>query len=564
MKILSPIRAGLLSAALFLTTALASPALANSMPELSPRQIAQDVKQTYYPRTDTHEYIAPSFDPFEDDHELAGSAQLRAGGQVIAIEGYELKGGAVLDLAFYYNSDSDDPYDNRGYVEAAFLSGELASVVRRDNRVLECSQNISDVVYYHEDYYAPRFARDLYRPFRHYSGFNGYRRNGYSGFGHSGFGHDGFSYGGFGGSSFGLGHGRTRSRLISRGRFGTRGARGFRGRTGIRGLRDGRRGRSDTLRRDGQINDNQVNEGQVNEGQANVQPENSRRRDIRPRDSRPRDIRPGNIGSREGRNGARINDGRQIAPAGNSNNQEQDRQNTVVLPRTPLRAESEPINPRDINNGTRRSRAEGRRAAPFVRRVIPKQSAPNQAASRSAARSAPPKSRSSGTKRNDRQARSTRHQARNRSNPRQGLSRSTRSIPSGGFRGKRMIALSPMTSLFGRKSRTVQVQCAREESLTIHIPQERLDAARFDGLTVIVLDRKGHELPVFIPPNYIEGFRQATGRPAINSSGYTSSSPESSIQEQSIQEPQIAMCPTGTRPLADGSCTTLDYPGYPQ
>jgi len=127
-----------------------------------------------------------------------------------------------------------------------------------------------------------------------------------------------------------------------------------------------------------------------------------------------------------------------------------------------------------------------------------------------------------------------------------------------------MIALSPMTSLFGRKSRTVQVQCAREESLTIHIPQERLNAARFDGLTVIVLDRKGHELPVFIPPNYIEGFRQATGRPAINSSGYTSSSPESSIQEQSIQEPQIAMCPTGTRPLADGSCTIFDYPGYPQ
>jgi len=55
----------------------------------------------------------------------------------------------------------------------------------------------------------------------------------------------------------------------------------------------------------------------------------------------------------------------------------------------------------------------------------------------------------------------------------------------------------------------VSTRCAREETLTLHIPEERLDAARFDGMTVLLLDRQDREIPVFIPPNYIEGFRQA-------------------------------------------------------
>lgn len=66
-------------------------------------------------------------------------------------------------------------------------------------------------------------------------------------------------------------------------------------------------------------------------------------------------------------------------------------------------------------------------------------------------------------------------------------------------------------------------RCIREEKVTLHIPQERLDAARFDGLTIILLDSAGAEVPVYLPPNYIEGFRQAVlgyGGAVTHSSGY--------------------------------------------
>jgi len=43
----------------------------------------------------------------------------------------------------------------------------------------------------------------------------------------------------------------------------------------------------------------------------------------------------------------------------------------------------------------------------------------------------------------------------------------------------------------------------------LHIPAERLDAARFDGLSLALLDHYGNDIPVYIPPNYIEGFVRA-------------------------------------------------------
>jgi hypothetical protein len=68
-----------------------------------------------------------------------------------------------------------------------------------------------------------------------------------------------------------------------------------------------------------------------------------------------------------------------------------------------------------------------------------------------------------------------------------------------------------------------QTDCAREDQLVLFIPNDRLDAARFDGLTLILRDvtydpRTGQttvydERPLYIPPNYIEGFRLATSRP---------------------------------------------------
>ena len=100
----SQIRAGLISTALLLSTALASPALAETLPEISPRQIASDVEVIQNPQTGAPEFIAPGFDPFEEDRHMAGSASLRSVGEATTIDGQPVRGGAVLDLAFYYNS----------------------------------------------------------------------------------------------------------------------------------------------------------------------------------------------------------------------------------------------------------------------------------------------------------------------------------------------------------------------------------------------------------------------------------------------------------------------------
>ena len=119
----------------------------------------------------------------------------------------------------------------------------------------------------------------------------------------------------------------------------------------------------------------------------------------------------------------------------------------------------------------------------------------------------------------------------------------------------------PMASAWSRNAvRNVDVQCAREELLTVHISQERLDAARFDGLTVFVLDRAGHELPIYVPPNYIEGFRQAAGSQITSSLPYEQ--PRSSApvtRGPAYQEPRSygyeeAPCPAGTAKQADGTC----------
>ena len=129
------------------------------------------------------------------------------------------------------------------------------------------------------------------------------------------------------------------------------------------------------------------------------------------------------------------------------------------------------------------------------------------------------------------------------------------------------MAFMPMASSWTRNVvRNVDVQCAREEMLSIHIPQERLDAARFDGLTVLVLDRQGQEVPVFVPPNYIEGFRQAVSGRVTPSVSYQEPRRDAPVY-QAPQPPAIesAPCPVGTNKQNDGTCLqggTITYGGY--
>lgn len=114
----------------------------------------------------------------------------------------------------------------------------------------------------------------------------------------------------------------------------------------------------------------------------------------------------------------------------------------------------------------------------------------------SSSTSRPPKSRSSSSNRSSKRSNSSRSstrkvnrsfESRNKSTPR------TRRYYSGGT----------------HTDRYETTRCIKEERITLHIPADRLDAARFDGLSIALLDQHGNDIPLYIPPNYIEGFSKA-------------------------------------------------------
>jgi len=128
---------------------------------------------------------------------------------------------------------------------------------------------------------------------------------------------------------------------------------------------------------------------------------------------------------------------------------------------------------------------------------------------------------------------------------------------------------------------SVRTDCTREELLSVHIPAARLEAARFDGLTVLARDRQGQELPVFIPANYIEGLRLATsgqydsrlmrfdGRPPLSSpQGQIQNQPQSSFPSRTTPNGIITSCPAGTIYQANNGTCLVDQNepigAYPQ
>ena len=506
----SQIRAGLISTVLLLSTALASPALAETLPEISPRQIASDVDVVQNPQTGVQEFIAPSFDPFEEDRTMAGNVSLRSAGQATTIDGQAVRGGALLDLAFYYNSVSNDPYDTRGYEEVVYLSGEYAPVTYRDNRILECNEHVQDVVYYHEDYYRPSLYGGLYRPYPFYTG------------------HFGFS------SGYGYNYGFNRGFGLSSGFIG---GRSF-GNTNIRNRRN-IRNRQNTRRN--------TRGGIANRLVDGVRRTNAQREDRSGIREERRANRNRNSDSRETRRSNRSERRNERAAATRASTPRQDR--------APRAQNNRIRNNNGVSTSARRSspRATTTRQATTPRTAAPT-SRPQQANSTAPARRARNTERS-------RPARAER--ARSRSSQRQKSQNSPRR--NGGNKGRsrgnsklKLMSFLPMASAWSRNVvRNVDIQCAREEILSVHIPQDRLDAARFDGLTVLVLDRAGHELPVFVPPNYIEGFRQAvSGRAA----------PNVSYQEPRSYGIEETPCPAGTIKQSDGTCLqggATTYGGYP-
>jgi len=57
----------------------------------------------------------PTFDPFESNTDIAGSASLRTISRAVSIEGQDLQDGAILDLAFYYNQIENNSRADRGF-----------------------------------------------------------------------------------------------------------------------------------------------------------------------------------------------------------------------------------------------------------------------------------------------------------------------------------------------------------------------------------------------------------------------------------------------------------------
>ncbi len=514
--------------ALFLNTALASGALAQSLPEIAPETIARDVDRRYDNQTGQIEYIAGSFDPFEANDTLAGSALLRSAGNIVTIDGAAASGGAYLDVALMYTSNSPDAYDARGFETALYLSGQSAGIVRYDRDTLDCSRNSKSVTY-DDSYYRGAsygYIAGLYRIFPRY---RGHRHFGYN---------RGFSR-----------HGNYRywPRGVNRD------ARRF-----IRDRdRDRDRDRADHTRSDRDRSDNRDN----------------RNRDARNRDQRrDRD----NLNAEErGRDRDRAREHiRDRNPDNNTPRTRGPRRGDDVSVRTPRRDRTPNTDrvARDNNESrSRRLRETEREVRPNNRARLPDAEAPPRRVTGEPRAETPrvrtPRER---TPRADRPRTQTPQTRPPRTDTPRAAPRPERARPAERrapaptrerqsrvnhkvdqvFKGKnpreprgnKHRNFYPMVGASARTDVFVSYRCVKEEKLTIHIPQDRLDAARFDGLTVLLVDNQGAEIPVFIPPNYIEGFRLAAipaDKPHSRSSNSYTWPPQQSTEPPTVSNAPI-------------------------
>ena len=493
-------------------------AAAPGFPSIPAEQIARDVTSEFNPRTGARELVAAPFDPFEEDPALAGSLRLRSADGAVAIGGQPLRDGALVEIDFYYNSPSDDPYGGRNYGEVAFVNGELAPTVMRDSRIIECSTRVENVVYDHTSYYDRRVSAGIYRPYRHYSG-------------HSGFGF------GFGNSYYGPGYGH----------YGNRRSYGYNGnrRTGSNRPSTHSRVLDAVRNRNGADSRRDRNEVRTNgRNDAGQTPRTNARR-LTDRDIDERLSRVQSYGTGRTR-GEVIRNSRGVEPMRAGGGRER-----IVIGVTPDRSTT----PQSQSSQPQRSetrRAEPRRSAPRseTRRSEPRVSETR----RSEPRRSEPR-RTSSTRSNSRPKATKSPTPRRRISP-GSTKRKMNFFPNDGYGGRSAIS-----------SRSVD--CAREDKLRVFIPNDRLDAARFDGLTLIAFDAQGGDTPIYLPPNYIEGFRMAaTGRvrpqglqsapqtpPQISTPQYGAPLPRRTIE--------AAPCPSGTSKQTDGTCLQIGTVGYP-
>ncbi len=334
--------------------------------------------------------------------------------------------------------------------DAVFLNGKVVLIVRRDSDELECSSRVTETIYHHDRYYSPGYGgRSGIPPIY---------------FGHRGFDY-GYGYGSYGYGRYGPTYPRPRPRSRPKPRPGTD---------------------TPTPRLPSIVDDS--GQGRPREGSTYYK--NGRKAGTKPKpDRRPR--RPYRVDP------------------------------SVTIPSVQPEMVVRPTNrlaPRPDDQVRRRP--ETRDPAPTVRRRTPSPSIGHVTSPRPGARPVTPRAVRHAPKPAARPPVSRPRPAppKRETNPKPDRPRLDRP--------EDRIEKFQMFPGDGRSDSIIvssERNCARRDQLVLFIPNERLDAARFDGMTLILRDvtynpRSGQttvydEQPLYVPPNYIEGFRIASTRP---------------------------------------------------
>ncbi len=229
----------------------------------------------------------------------------------------------------------------------------------------------------------------------------------------------------------------------------------------------------------------------------------------------------------------------------------------VTPPKSPRSTESRSSESRSTRSSRSSSRSTTRTTTSRTNRSEPRVATPKRETRPAPRPATPPKSRSSSSDRSssssNRSSSSSRSSNRssNRSSSSSRSSRSSTRSVNRSFESRNKS--TPRTRRYYSggtyTDRYETTRCIKEERITLHIPADRLEAARFDGLSIALLDQHGNDIPLYIPPNYIEGFSKAN--PYLGS--YSSAYPQPYSGSQSYGHPSQQPAPyTGGYPTNPG------------
>lgn len=544
-----------------------------ALPLLTPDQIARDVEVRYDSLTGRNEYLAQDFDPFEQDTRMAGSARLRSSVGGVSRDGAAVNGGAYLDVMVMYTSASRDSWDVRGFEHSVYMNGQPVDVMNYNAMTLDCTSDITRVAYDDSYYRGDRYGRvgGIFRPFPRYRGASEYyrqcdqirygawrgQRDNYTSY-------TGYDYRQTPEWVEFVDRERGRRNTIANGNNNNSNRveenltpeevrqRFLRRDLALR-LRDQEAISSRNVVRADRLGDRRlvdlpsgvdprpISSGGINSGLSAgsgtvsepvntpaIQRPNYGGRTII---TRPANPELGEI-LRNREDLARISRGSGVPGLSNATPRLPDvtpRISTPVPARPVVRSvptrrtitrpdTSRPTISRPNTPGSSTSRPTTSRpttSRPTISRPSSRSSETRTSAPTS--RPSPPTSRPSTSRPTPSRPSTSTPSAPRRTISRPSTPKPSRPAPSRpvnrtfGGSSNRNRSTPPRSRRYypGNTSSYSSNRCVKEERVTLHIPAERLEAARFDGLSLVLLDKDGGDIPVYIPPNYIAGYIQA-------------------------------------------------------